>query len=88
MSTTGLGAARQPNDGNGLAVFAQGGGRDGEAIALNRRARERLAANSELVIVPGAGQLFEEPGALDEGVRPAGAWLRARLAPAGRRADG
>jgi hypothetical protein len=34
-------------------------------IALNRRAMALLTCEKELVIVPGAGHLFEEPGALD-----------------------
>jgi putative phosphoribosyl transferase len=65
------------------------GGRDGEVIALNRRARERLsAAKTELVIVPGAGHLFEEPGTLDEVMRHATGWFLAHLAPPGRTAIG
>src|SRR5947209_143059 len=59
------------------------GGRDREVIALNRRARELLAGKSELVIVPGAGHLFEEPGTLDEVVRHATAWFLAHLARPG-----
>ncbi len=52
------------------------GGRDRDVLELNRRALERLAAREkDLVIVPGATHLFEEPGALDEVVRLAGAWL-------------
>lgn len=45
------------------------GSRDREVLALNRDAQARLAAPSELVIVPGATHLFEEPGALDEVAR-------------------
>jgi putative phosphoribosyl transferase len=56
------------------------GGRDREVIALNRRSRELLAGKSELVIVPGAGHLFEEPGTLDEVVRHATVWFLAHLA--------
>jgi putative phosphoribosyl transferase len=41
------------------------GGEDAQVIALNRRALALLACEKELVIVPGAGHLFEEPGALD-----------------------
>jgi len=40
------------------------GGRDTEVIDLNRRAQALLAGESQLAIVPGAGHLFEEPGAL------------------------
>jgi putative phosphoribosyl transferase len=42
------------------------GGRDGEVIRLNRFAQAQLAGDSRLVIVPGAGHLFEEPGALEK----------------------
>jgi pimeloyl-ACP methyl ester carboxylesterase len=38
---------------------------DREVIALNRQAMARMRAPTELVIVPGATHLFEEPGALD-----------------------
>ncbi|MEA2254927.1 MAG: putative phosphoribosyl transferase, partial [Solirubrobacteraceae bacterium] len=41
------------------------GGRDTEVIALNRFAQSLLAGESRLEIVPGAGHLFEEPGALE-----------------------
>jgi putative phosphoribosyl transferase len=42
------------------------GGRDYQVIELNREAQRRLKTESELMIVPGATHLFEEPGALDE----------------------
>ena len=42
------------------------GSLDREVLALNREAQARLRAPSELVIVPDATHLFEEPGALDE----------------------
>jgi pimeloyl-ACP methyl ester carboxylesterase len=38
---------------------------DREVIALNRQAIALMRAPTELVIVPGATHLFEEPGALD-----------------------
>jgi pimeloyl-ACP methyl ester carboxylesterase len=38
---------------------------DREVITLNRQAMARMRAPTELVIVPGATHLFEEPGALD-----------------------
>ena len=41
------------------------GGRDTEVIELNRRALQRMTGPTRLQIVPGAGHLFEEPGALD-----------------------
>ena len=59
------------------------GGRDREVIELNREALARLTCEKELTIVPGAGHLFEEPGALDEVVALAGAWFGARLRDGG-----
>jgi putative phosphoribosyl transferase len=40
------------------------GGHDETVLDLNRRAREQLCCEQDFVIVPGAGHLFEEPGAL------------------------
>ena len=40
------------------------GGEDGPVIRLNETALENLTCEKELVIVPGAGHLFEEPGTL------------------------
>jgi putative phosphoribosyl transferase len=52
------------------------GGEDRQVIELNRQALRALAAaEKELVIVPGAGHLFEEPGALDEVARLAAEWF-------------
>ena len=52
------------------------GGNDGPVIDLNRKALERLGgAEKELVIVPGATHLFEEPGALEEVARLAADWF-------------
>jgi putative phosphoribosyl transferase len=55
------------------------GRRDGEVIRLNRYAQSQLAGESELVIVPGAGHLFEEPGALEKVAALARDWFRAHL---------
>jgi hypothetical protein len=41
------------------------GGNDPQVIELNRRAQALLRGESRLEIVPGAGHLFEEPGALE-----------------------
>jgi pimeloyl-ACP methyl ester carboxylesterase len=41
------------------------GGRDLEVLRLNRQAQSALAGESRLEVVPGAGHLFEEPGALE-----------------------
>lgn len=51
------------------------GGLDTEVIRLNRLARQRLAADSQLVIVAGAGHLFEEPGTLDEVIEHSRNWF-------------
>lgn len=42
------------------------GGRDVEVLDLNRRAGERLGGEHQLVVVGGAGHLFEEKGALED----------------------
>lgn len=51
------------------------GGADTDVIALNRRAMSALAVEHELVIVPRATHLFEEPGALEEVARLARDWF-------------
>ena len=52
------------------------GGRDEPVIRMNREAYQQLAAaEKQLVIVPGATHLFEEPGALEEVARLAAAWF-------------
>ena len=60
------------------------GGEDHVVIDLNRQAYARLRGEKQLVIVPGATHLFEEPGALPEVARLASQWfirhLRAKQA--------
>ncbi len=57
------------------------GGDDDVVIGLNELALKRLgAAEKQLVIVPGAGHLFEEPGKLDEVARLAADWFARHLA--------
>ena len=51
------------------------GGEDRVVIDLNRSALEQLTSVQELVLVPGATHLFEEPGALEEVSRLAAAWF-------------
>jgi putative phosphoribosyl transferase len=41
------------------------GGDDEPVIYLNRKAYDRLQSKKQLVIIPGAGHLFEEPGTLE-----------------------
>jgi pimeloyl-ACP methyl ester carboxylesterase len=55
------------------------GGRDTEVIRLNRLAQARLAGESQLVIVPDAGHLFEEPGTLEQVAALARAWFLRHL---------
>jgi putative phosphoribosyl transferase len=59
------------------------GSLDTQVIELNRLAYDRLVAPKELVIVEGAGHLFEEPGALDEVEHHAERWFRYHLAGKG-----
>jgi putative phosphoribosyl transferase len=52
------------------------GGNDAPVIGLNWKAMQQLAAaEKDLVIVPGATHLFEEPGALEEVARLAADWF-------------
>lgn len=58
------------------------GGNDDVVIALNKRARDAMRAETRLEIVPGATHLFEEPGALDQVAVLAREWFVARFAGA------
>lgn len=58
------------------------GSRDGQVLSLNRQARAQMRCHSELVVIPGATHLFEEPGALDDVVAHAIGWFQAYLAAA------
>lgn len=55
------------------------GGLDTVVLGLNREAYDRLRAERRLDVVPNAGHLFEEPGALDEVTRLAGDWFATHL---------
>jgi putative phosphoribosyl transferase len=55
------------------------GGNDETVIQLNRRAFASLTTTKDLRIVPGAGHLFEEPGALDEVSRLTRDWFTRHL---------
>jgi dienelactone hydrolase len=57
------------------------GGLDDVVLDLNRRAYETLTARKELVVVPRATHLFEEPGALEEVARLARDWFTRYLGP-------
>jgi putative phosphoribosyl transferase len=56
------------------------GGDDHQVIELNRQAALRLPADPQLSIVPGAGHLFEEPGALERVSELTVDWLSRQLA--------
>jgi putative phosphoribosyl transferase len=55
------------------------GSKDTEVIELNRRAFAELGGDKDMAIVPGAGHLFEEPGALENVSQLAGRWFEAHL---------
>ena len=58
------------------------GGNDWNVLELNDEAASLLGGPHELAIVPGAGHLFEEPGALDQVAELAGHWFVRHLADA------
>ncbi len=58
------------------------GSLDGPVIGLNRQAYAALTALKELVIVEGAGHLFEEPGTLDQVIVQASRWFSTWFAKA------
>ena len=55
------------------------GGRDDVVIELNRQAQMKLRCENQLVIVPGATHLFEEPGALERVAELASDWFLSHL---------
>jgi putative phosphoribosyl transferase len=57
------------------------GGNDDPVIELNEQALRMLRCPKELVIVPGATHLFEEPGTLDEVARLAQQWFVRYFSP-------
>jgi len=58
------------------------GGEDKQVIQWNRKALAQLRCpEKELIVIPGATHLFEEPGALEEVARLAGAWFERFLGP-------
>jgi putative phosphoribosyl transferase len=56
------------------------GERDEPVIELNEIALAQLQGEKELIIVPRATHLFEEPGALEEVARLASGWFKKHLA--------
>jgi putative phosphoribosyl transferase len=63
------------------------GGLDDRVLELNEAARAQLTGDSQLVVIPGAGHLFAEPGTLEQVASLARGWfahyLRADQPPAG-----
>jgi putative phosphoribosyl transferase len=57
------------------------GGSDGVVVDLNERSYKALAPDveKELVVIPGATHLFEEPGALDKVAELAAGWFAKHL---------
>ncbi len=55
------------------------GSLDGPVIDMNREAEARLSGERRLVLVEGAGHLFEEPGTLGRVIDLAADWFRAHL---------
>lgn len=51
------------------------GGNDRDVLALNHAAAARMTCEKSVMVVPGAGHLFEEPGTLDLALSAAGAWF-------------
>ncbi|HSO07791.1 MAG TPA: dienelactone hydrolase family protein [Pelomicrobium sp.] len=60
------------------------GGADYGVIELNEAALARLRCEKELVLVPGATHLFEEPGTLEQAARHAADWFRRHFAAPAR----
>lgn len=57
------------------------GGYDSVVLELNRAAQAQLTCESDLVVVPGATHLFEEPGTLEQAAHAARGWFAAHLTP-------
>ena len=67
-----LGAVRAPT----LLLV---GGLDDRVLELNEAARAQLRGESQLVVIPGAGHLFAEPGTLEQVASLARDWFAAYL---------
>jgi hypothetical protein len=53
---------------------------DDVVIGLNEQARSRMSCPTQLVVVPGATHLFEEPGTLEQVANLAAEWFAQHLA--------
>jgi putative phosphoribosyl transferase len=58
------------------------GEHDAAVLSIHAQMIDRVAGHTRLAVIPGAGHLFEEPGALEEVARWATEFLRAHLRPA------
>ena|SRR5436190_5676587 len=63
------------------------GGNDSQVIELNQMALAQLRCEKQLVIVPGASHLFEEPGTLDQVAQLARSWFERHLIMAEAHSD-
>jgi putative phosphoribosyl transferase len=70
------GAALEQVEAPTLAIV---GGHDPQVLELNRQALARMHAVQSLEVIPGAGHLFEEPGALEQVAKLARAWFAKEL---------
>lgn len=52
------------------------GGNDEEVLMLNRQALALIPAKRDLIVIPGATHLFEEPGTLEQVAEVATNWFR------------
>ena len=57
------------------------GSLDGPVIDLNERALDSLVSKKQMILIEGAGHLFEEPGTLDQVVNYAVDWFLVHLDP-------
>lgn len=57
------------------------GGNDFLVIEINQRAAEMLTCKNEILIIPGAGHLFEESGTLQKVAEASAKWFRENLKP-------
>jgi putative phosphoribosyl transferase len=55
------------------------GALDRDVLELNRQAQAQLEGPSELIVIPGAGHLFEEPGTLEQVAGHAAMWFGSHL---------
>lgn len=62
------------------------GGEDGPVVGMNEEALAKLTCPKQLMIIPGATHLFEEPGTLEQVAQAALRWFQRYLHPAPQQA--